>query len=89
MVPGLLAYPHVSPLRFLALAVPATAPCCLSACFVPDVALVFFCLVVLFLCALVDPIQVLFETDKLTDALILEQGFVSLARLQKTEAARG
>lgn len=33
-------------------------------------------------------IQVMFETDKLTDALILEQGFVSLAKLQKTEATR-
>lgn len=28
----------------------------------------------------------MFETDKLTDALILEQGFVSLAKLQSTEA---
>ncbi|CAM9382211.1 unnamed protein product [Scytosiphon promiscuus] len=31
---------------------------------------------------------VMFETDKLTDALILEQGFVSLAMLQKNEATR-
>lgn len=30
------------------------------------------------------PSQVMFETDKLTDALILEQGFVSLANMRKT-----
>ncbi|CAM9147010.1 unnamed protein product [Ectocarpus fasciculatus] len=29
--------------------------------------------------------EVMFETDKLTDALILEQGFVSLATLQKQD----
>ncbi|CAN0344894.1 unnamed protein product, partial [Ectocarpus sp. 6 AP-2014] len=33
--------------------------------------------------AFANVIQVMFETDKLTDALILEQGFVSLATLQK------
>ncbi|CAM9139718.1 unnamed protein product [Hapterophycus canaliculatus] len=33
-------------------------------------------------------VRVMFETDKLTDALILEQGFVSLAMLQKNEATR-
>ncbi|CAM9117625.1 unnamed protein product, partial [Ectocarpus sp. 12 AP-2014] len=33
--------------------------------------------------AFANAIQVMFETDKLTDALILEQGFVSLATLQK------
>ena len=31
------------------------------------------------------PTQVLFETDRLTDALILEQGFISIALLQKNE----